>query len=262
MNLTIDPEFKNLIRPLTVDEHSGLRANIIENGCLDSIKTWGGIIVDGHNRFLICNAEGIEFQTDELEFDSREDVKVWMIKQQLDKRNINDYMRTSLCLKMEGIFREKAKANLSLAGGDRKSEEYKESPLQNSANPVPTEIEPINTRQEIADLAHVSRDTVSKVKYIEDNATEDQIEELKAGTKGVSIHSVYTDMKEQNAPPPVPVEEEEEEEDEVDQDHCMCTPYIPFQDEVDICPCGCGYGFCWTNGIWYTSDQIEALETR
>ena len=78
---------------------------------------------------------------------------------------------------MEDIFKEKAKANLSMGGGDRKSSEYKKPPLQNSANPIKTEIIPVNTREELARVAGVSRDTVAKVKYIEDKATDEQKED-------------------------------------------------------------------------------------
>jgi len=103
---------------------------------------------------------------------------------------------------MENIFQKQAKANLKAGGQSR---ELLKQPWQNSANhnvkkiePVETELPqnfakplvPMETRQEIANIAHVSRDTVSKVKFIEENATDDQKEDLANGTKGVSIHNV------------------------------------------------------------------------
>jgi hypothetical protein len=42
---------------------------------------------------------GIPFNTIEKEFDSREDVIVWMVDNQKGRRNLNDFQRTELQLK-------------------------------------------------------------------------------------------------------------------------------------------------------------------
>ncbi len=76
-----------------------------------------------------------------------------------------------LALSLEEFFRKKGKEKLSLGGGDRKSEEYKEkSPLPNLANPI----EPIDTREEIAKLAGVSHGTLDKVREVLEKATSEQ----------------------------------------------------------------------------------------
>ena len=59
MNLTIDPEFKNLIPPLTSEEYAGLEESILAEGCRDSLVAWHGILIDGHNRYEICEKYGI-----------------------------------------------------------------------------------------------------------------------------------------------------------------------------------------------------------
>ena len=53
--LEIDPEFKTLIRPLRKDEYLQLEVNLAVDGCREPIITWNNIIVDGHNRYEICN---------------------------------------------------------------------------------------------------------------------------------------------------------------------------------------------------------------
>ena len=287
MILKTDQEFKNLIPPLASDERAGLKENLINNGCLDSIKTWNGLIVDGHNRYEICTENNIDFRTDELKFEDRNDAKIWMIRQQIDKRNINDYIRTSLCLKMEDIFKEKAKANMVIASHPDKNEDVAlqnsakqvheeisqvgvddnihvnthKPPLPNYGIPPQENIKPINTREEIAKAAGVSRDTVAKVKYIEDKGTDEQKEDL--AKDKTSIHRVFTELKDKHEPKPEkPIEEPEEETEEefVDPDHCMFTPFTPTRDLITICPCGCGYGYCETNEVWYTPDEISELE--
>ena len=52
--LKIDPEFKDLIRPLRRKEYLQLEENILDEGCRDPIIIWNDYIIDGHNRYSIC----------------------------------------------------------------------------------------------------------------------------------------------------------------------------------------------------------------
>ena len=87
MEPKIDPEFKALLAPLSAEQYTGLEEDILDRGCLDTIKLWNDTIIDGHNRFSICMRHGVIFQTEELDFDSREDAIEWMIRNQLNRRN-------------------------------------------------------------------------------------------------------------------------------------------------------------------------------
>jgi hypothetical protein len=112
MLLQIDPEFKKLIEPLQHEEYEGLEKNIIANGCLDSIKVWlGNTIIDGHNRYEICQRHDIPFETKVMEFPSRNDAKIWIIRNQFDRRNLSAWQRGNMALKMKEIISEKAKEN-------------------------------------------------------------------------------------------------------------------------------------------------------
>ena len=70
----IDPEFKDLIPPLTPNEYTQLQENILANGCRDPITLWRGTIVDGHNRYEICTQHGIKYETAAMPFPSRDAV--------------------------------------------------------------------------------------------------------------------------------------------------------------------------------------------
>jgi len=96
MNLKIDPEFKAICRKLTDDEFSILQQDIIDNGCRDAIATWDEIIVDGHNRYKICQKGDIPFKTIEMSFDDRDDAKLWIINNQLGRRNLEPVDRVAL----------------------------------------------------------------------------------------------------------------------------------------------------------------------
>ena len=113
--LSIDAEFKNLIPPLSAEERAGLEASIVAEGCRDAIVTWDGVIVDGHNRYEICQRHGIVFRTEAREFPDRDAAIVWIIENQLARRNISAYARVSLLLKKEEIIAKPARENLKTA---------------------------------------------------------------------------------------------------------------------------------------------------
>ena len=92
----INPDFESLIPPLTTDEFNQLEQNILAHGCRDPIALWRDIVVDGHNRLEICTKHGIEYETVKLRFPSKEAVKIWMLENQLGRRNLTDAMRIEL----------------------------------------------------------------------------------------------------------------------------------------------------------------------
>lgn len=185
MEIKIDPEFQALIPPLAAEERQQLEANIVQDGCRDPLVVWDGILIDGHNRYEICTRLGIEFNTVEKEFDSRDDAKIWIIKNQFGRRNLQPFTRTNLALQLEPLIAAKAKNNQ----GTRTDIPQKSSECST----------PIETRQEIAKVADVSHDTVAKVKVI-NKAVEagkvapEVIAKLHSGA--VSINRVARDVKE------------------------------------------------------------------
>ena len=94
--LMIDEEFRTLIRPLRRDEYQQLEINLSVDGCRDPIITWNHIIIDGHNRYEICNRRHIPYAVTEMEFDSREDAIIWICTNQLGRRNITEETRKYL----------------------------------------------------------------------------------------------------------------------------------------------------------------------
>jgi N6-adenosine-specific RNA methylase IME4 len=178
--IIVDPEFKSLIPPLSSDEFEQLRLNLLQDGCRDAICVWGedgGIIIDGHNRFEICSKYNLTYLVKHFQFNDREEAKEWIILNQFGRRNLSAYQRSVLALQLEGLFREKAKENQSEAGKLK----------QKSAEA------PIETRKELAKIAGVSHDTISKVKKIQEKAPEDVKAKLASGT--ISINEAFLDIK-------------------------------------------------------------------
>lgn len=109
MQIIIDKEFQSLIPPLTVEEYDGLEKSILSEGCRDALVLWGDILVDGHNRYEICTAHDVPFQTVQKDFTDRNDAKLWMMQNQLARRNLNDFQRIEITHKCEDAVKAKAK---------------------------------------------------------------------------------------------------------------------------------------------------------
>jgi hypothetical protein len=91
MNIKIDPEFRDLIPPLSEVELKQLHDNLSNRGCLNPLIVWKeeGILLDGHNRHKFCNESGYEYDIKELTFASRDQAKKWIILNQLGRRNVS-----------------------------------------------------------------------------------------------------------------------------------------------------------------------------
>jgi len=95
--LTIDPEIKSLCPSLSDEEKKTLEDMIVAEGCRDPILVWANhndIIIDGEHRYEICTAHRLPFKTKAMTFASKSDVVVFVLKNQLGRRNLTDANRT------------------------------------------------------------------------------------------------------------------------------------------------------------------------
>ena len=91
--IAIDSEFESLLPALKITEYARLEQSILNEGYHDwePIITWNGTIIDGYNRYHICERNGIKFTTQEMEFESREAAKIWVLERQTSRRNLSEY---------------------------------------------------------------------------------------------------------------------------------------------------------------------------
>ena len=162
--LQIDEEFKNLIPPLSADEFSRLEKSILAEGVREPIITWNGVIVDGHNRYAICQKHAIEYQNRERQFESRDAAKIWIIENQFGRRNLSAYSRGLLALELEPLYAAEAKRRQVNSG--KNYGRGQEKVVQNSSQPIDAS----KTREKVAKAAGVSHDTIRKIKAIEAEA--------------------------------------------------------------------------------------------
>jgi ParB family chromosome partitioning protein len=110
--MIIDSEFKALIPPLAPEELAQLEANILQDGCRDPLVTWQGILIDGHNRFAICSKHGLGFETVEREFADRQAAELWMIGNQMGRRNLENIDKVPLLERKREILACQAKERM------------------------------------------------------------------------------------------------------------------------------------------------------
>jgi hypothetical protein len=88
--ITIDPEFRDLIPPLQPEELEQLHNSLCGDGCLHPLIVWKdeGILIDGHNRYAWLTEHDRPFEIKEMAFSSREVAKRFIILNQLGRRNV------------------------------------------------------------------------------------------------------------------------------------------------------------------------------
>ena len=156
---TIDPEIRDLIPALSPEEYARLEANVLADGEIrDKSVIWKetGVLLDGHNRKRISEAHGLPWPHEFKSFPSRDAAKVWVLTNQLGRRNLPPFVRAELALKLEPLIASEAKKRMK-AG--------KRDPGQTSAQG--------KTSEKVAELAGVSRDTIAKAKVLTEKATDD-----------------------------------------------------------------------------------------
>lgn len=96
--LTIDPEFRDKIPPLSDDEFSKLEENIVSDGEVkEPLVVWRNTIIDGHHRWKIIQKHPeIPYRIKEMDFSDKWAAIVWMCRNQLGRRNITDEQKTVL----------------------------------------------------------------------------------------------------------------------------------------------------------------------
>jgi hypothetical protein len=97
-------ELRDLIPPLQEEEYNQLEKNILAEGCREALMVWETtkniidnsvsdtstiyVLVDGHNRYGICQRHQINFKIHLVSFTSLKEVKEYMIDNQLGRRNL------------------------------------------------------------------------------------------------------------------------------------------------------------------------------
>jgi hypothetical protein len=235
MTVRIDPELQALIPPLSAEERARLEANLLEEGCREALVVWAGespidpahpcqipwvrqlslkrmsrevtwlcptcgevrqrpyVLLDGHHRYPICQRHEIPFTITEAPawVKTREEASIWIIQNQLGRRNLEVYQRIELAERLRPLLEQQAKEKQHAGGREKVPQTF---------------AQPGETRQAIADLAGVSRETVRKAEIIVQEADEPIKQALRRRER--SIQSVYQELRPPRPQPTASVNDE------------------------------------------------------
>ena len=186
----VNRTLKSLIPPLQPEELEQLERSLLATGCRDALVVWRNgtdTVIDGHNRLKICTRRDIKYKIKPMRFGSLNEVKLWMIDNQMGRRNIADIDRIALQSYKEELLRPLAKAN------QRQSKGRGKKGLPNSANLK------VDTRKECAKSAGVGRNTYDAGKMILEAEKTGEVSKKDVDAirrKEKSIHRVAKDLKE------------------------------------------------------------------
>ena len=186
MTITINEDLRAYIDPLTEDEYAALERSLLSEGCRDALVLWGDLLVDGHNRYSICQKHRIPFDTVQNQtFQSMDDVHLWMIDNHLGRRSVSDFQRGVLALRKKEIV----SARLAQAQAQ-----------QSSAKAAATDVTPQSgadpawTREAVARTARVSSATLGQIEKIQKTAAPELVSAVKAGVISINAAAAVASL--------------------------------------------------------------------
>ena len=117
--LNINPVFRDLIQSLTADEFKQLEDNVLAEGIRDAIVVWNDTIVDGHNRYQLAQKHSLQFNLHEVDFNSQDEAVLWIIDNQLGRRNLTDFVKLELQQKRADVLYEQGRNVKSVASQEQ-----------------------------------------------------------------------------------------------------------------------------------------------
>ena len=209
MELKIDEGLKAYIDPLTADEHEALERSILAEGCRDSLVVWGDLLIDGHNRYGICQKHGLPYNTVQAtQFKTMDDVHLWMIDQHLGRRSVSDFQRGVLALRKREIIaaRRAAAAAAVNAAKAEAGEQSAEAPWEGETDPVVAQAlasvakvpdDALDTREALARAARLSAGQVKMIETIQEKAAPEVVAAVKSGELSLNAAAVVATLPEQ-----------------------------------------------------------------
>lgn len=196
MDIVVKEELKAYIDPLTAEEHDALERSILAEGCRDALVLWGDVLVDGHNRYGICQQHGLPFQTiQNTRFQSMDDVHLWMIEQHLGRRSVSDFQRGVLALRKRDIMAERHRAEQAQLQKESDGLADAAAPADDEDSP-PWAPAPKVSRADMAREARLSSSQVTMIERIHTQAAPELVEAVRAGVISISAAAAVAALPE------------------------------------------------------------------
>ncbi|MGQ0599702.1 plasmid replication/partition related protein [Aquabacterium sp.] len=195
MNIQVLEELRVYIDPLTPEEHDALERSILAEGCRDALVLWGDVLVDGHNRYGICQKHGVPFNTmQNPTFRSMDDVHLWMIDQHLGRRSVSDFQRGVLALRKKDILASRVQQAPQAEPAPADAAHTNPADQAESPAAAVKPVEPLNSREAIAKAARISATTVSQIEKIQKTAAPELVAAVKAGEISINAAAIVASL--------------------------------------------------------------------
>lgn len=200
MNIIVNEELKAYIDPLTTDEYEALERSIRSEGCRDALVLWNDLLIDGHNRYAICQAHGLPFQTlQSTQFKTIEDVHIWMIDQHLGRRSVSDYQRGVLALRKREIVierRSRAQAAMPPDANTTEGDVASHTPPWDDDTLVGTHAadQALPSREETAKAARLSSSQMMLIEKIQKQAAPEVVAAVKSGAISINAAAAVSSL--------------------------------------------------------------------
>jgi len=184
-------ELKSFLPEMEDELYEQLKDDISLHGIHDPILykellDGGMLVIEGHTRLRAAIELGLtgeeEIPRDPVqeEYSSINDIKLWMLRHQFQRRNLSQAQKLRLAMANKETIEARATENLSKAGKGTKVEQK------------------VHTADEIAKLAGVSRETAKRYMRVFETGDSDLLDELDRGMK--TIHKASQQVKKEEKP--------------------------------------------------------------
>jgi DNA modification methylase len=182
--IKINLENSKLVNPLSNAEYESLKNSISNKGLhLPIIINQNNVILDGHNRYKICQELGIEPKFEVKRFDDPLQEKEFVIEINLKRRHLNNFQIAELEYKMEEIYKERAKLR-SFSNLKNVNKEINLSTPPNDAIEIKEETGKVS--EIIAKKTGLSPRTCERAKKIIEEGSEEVKEKLRSNKTTIS----------------------------------------------------------------------------
>ena len=198
-SIIVSEELKAYIDPLTPEEYEALERSLLAEGCRDALVLWGDILVDGHNRYGICQKHGLPFKTmQHPKFKSIEDVHLWMIDQHLGRRSVSDFQRGVLALRKREILAERQARKMAEVQAEQPTSGEVAPPADTEGEAAAAEAPAgLKSRADIAKAARLSNSQVVLIEKIQKQAAPEVVAAVKAGTISINAAAAVASLPEE-----------------------------------------------------------------
>lgn len=173
-------ELCRILPPMSGDDYKALRESMIDNGLIESILLYEGLILDGRHRYQLCQNLGIEPHFVEFTGTYEEAARL-VIAKNVARRHLTSSQKAVLALELEPMLAARAKERQRAAAQATNEKLGRDTLPQTIAEATEGTGE---AREQAAEMTGTNRQYVSDAKRIAEQAPE-LLDKVRAGEMSI-----------------------------------------------------------------------------